>query len=375
MLLCPHPVKVVEMVSDIKGDKMKRCQRCIMPETVPGIAFDKDGICSFCLSHQKEKYFGRKELDRIITLSKNKNNKYDCIVPLSGGRDSSFLLYMAKAMYNLKVLAVNYDNEFRIDQALVNMKRACEILNVDFVSLRSQRSIAKKIVKYNIRSSVVFGHGICTACEYGYRSVVYRAAEEYRVPLILWGESQQEATQDMERKARAKAFEGLRQNILKFSKLLNINYYKAEYCKLLQRLEFPVPGNNILSRKFPILKNNNTIEIRVFDYIPWNREEIKETIMREIGWQKPANHLSTWRTDCMLHSLVNYCFFKLFGCSKDCFGYCKMINSGQMDRDEALKQEEQMAATFSENIEELLGNKIGLSRKEITRILSSQMKI
>jgi len=106
----------------------------------------------------------------------------------------------------------------------------------------------------------------------------------------------------------------------------------------------------------------------VFDYILWDREKIKETIMRELGWKKSYGHVSSWRTDCMLHSLVNYVYFKLFGCTKDCFGYCNMINSGQMDREEALKQEEEITANITKNIPELLEDKIGLSRNEATKI-------
>jgi tRNA(Ile)-lysidine synthase TilS/MesJ len=346
-----------------------------MPETVPGISFNHDGICSFCQNYQKEMYLGKYELDRLIDLVKSKKNKYDCIVPLSGGRDSSFILYLARVRYNLKVLAVSYDNEFRNDQALTNMNRACNILNSDFISVRSKMSIAHKIVKNNIRSSVMFGEfGTCYACEYGYRSVVYRAAEEYEVPLILWGESQQEKTRDMEETARAKAFKGLNPKIPKLSRLLNACFYKAEYFKLLQRLEFRVPGNSILSRKYPVLKNGNITEVRVFDYLPWDRNEIKEVIMGKLNWQKPPDHISTWRTDCTLHTLVNYSFYRLFGCSKDCFGYCKMINSGQMDRHEALKQEEEMAMSFDENIKELLEHKIGLSKKEASEIMSFETK-
>jgi tRNA(Ile)-lysidine synthase TilS/MesJ len=348
---------------------MKRCKRCVMPETVPGITF-QDGICNYCLNYQKQKYLGKEELNRIISLSRNKNNKYDCIVPLSGGRDSSYILYMAKAMYKLKVLAVNYDNEFQVNQALVNMKNACSILNVDFVRIRSKRDIAQKAVKYGIRSAVSFGQfGLCNACEYGYRSIIYRVAEKHDVPLILWGESQAEATMDMVEKA----FEGLMlSRSKKFLMLLNFNFYKFEYFQLLQRLEFPVSGNSILSRKPPVLKKKNIEEIRLFDYIPWNREKIKKTITTELGWEKPIDHISTWRSDCMLHPLVNYCFYKLFGCSKDSFGYCKMINSGQMDREEALKQEEELATISYESIRDLLEDRIGLSKKEASKILSFQ---
>ncbi|MFH1766565.1 MAG: ATPase, partial [Patescibacteria group bacterium] len=143
---------------------MKRCQRCIMPETVPGITFNRDGICDYCLNYQKERYFGKKELEKIIASIIKEENEYDCIVPLSGGRDSTYILYMAKAIYNLKVLAVSYDNEFRIGQALINMQNACQRLNVDFISVRSKRGIAQKIVKSSIRSSISPKRlGICQA--------------------------------------------------------------------------------------------------------------------------------------------------------------------------------------------------------------------
>jgi len=93
----------------------------------------------------------------------------------------------------------------------------------------------------------------------------------------------------------------------------------------------------------------------------------------KLGWEKPAGFVSTWRTDCKLTPFVNYCFFRMHGCSKACFGYCLMINSGQMSRQEALKQEEEMLATIaqdSKQIRNLLENEVGLSRKESDRILS-----
>ncbi len=113
---------------------MKRCSKCICPETYPGIQF-YDGICNFCLNYERQKPLGEKELRKILASSKGK--KYDCIVPLSGGRDSTFVLYMAKN-YGLNVLAVNYDNEFYSKQVQINMKNACKILGVDFISFRSK---------------------------------------------------------------------------------------------------------------------------------------------------------------------------------------------------------------------------------------------
>ena len=353
---------------------MKRCTRCVLPETVAGITFNQDGVCNFCLNLKIEKCLGEKELEKIIASIKKKG-KYDCIVPISGGRDSAFVLYAAKVTYNLRVLAVNYDNEFRTEQALINMRKICSVLNVDFISFRSKRDIAQKIVKYGIESSIsgrrIKYPGICRACTYGYRSVVYKAAEEYEVPLILWGETQAENTSDI----REIAFGLLQRKKSKYLRRFDrLKSYKTEYCSLLQRLEFRVPGNSILTSETPKLMNKGIKEIRLFDYIPWERKKVKETIMGKLGWTPPPNNISTWRTDCMLIPLENYYFYKLFGCSKFAFAYRTMINMGQIDRKEALRQDEEMSLTIEEKVRELLKNKIGLSKKEVSKILSFQKK-
>ncbi|MFA6635860.1 MAG: hypothetical protein WCV56_01935 [Candidatus Omnitrophota bacterium] len=346
---------------------MKRCKRCVLPETVPGIFFNQAGICSFCLSYKKEVYFGEEELRKIIDSIKNKNSHYDCIVPLSGGRDSCFVLYMAKVVYGLKVLAVNYDNEFRNDQALTNMHNACKRLNVKLISFCSKINIAKKMVRSGIGAGISKGFcgivgPLCSACSYGYKSVVYRAAKTNNVPLILWGESQAEQTLHMRKIPKD---ESLKQNK---SGYLG-HYFRLMYgwFRLLQQFEFPANSNNTLFT--PALKNKDIKEIRLFDYIVWDRNKIKETITKELDWEKPIGFISTWRTDCKLHHFMNYCHFKMFGCSKDCFGYCNMINSGQMDRRDALRQEKKMLATHFDGIEELLRDEIGLSNKEVATIL------
>jgi tRNA(Ile)-lysidine synthase TilS/MesJ len=336
-----------------------------MPRTVPGITFDEQGICSYCLSYRIEKPLGEGQLKKIIDSTRQKDNTYDCIVPLSGGRDSTYVLYLAKATYDLKVLAVSCDNEFRTEQAATNMRNACKELNVKLVSVRSKRDINHKIVKYGILSANSFGQfRVCAGCAYGYRSVVYRAAEKYKVPLILWGASRSERTTDL----RVAAFSGSRQS--KIQALSDVNFCRFKYSCWLQRLEFRVRGNSFLSRSLPRSKDRNVKEVYVFHYIPWDRKKIKGTVREKLGWQKPPDHVSTWRIDCKLHQFVNYYFFKLFGCSKDCLGYCNMINSGQMTREEALRQEEEMAARYEEGIRELLEDEIGLPKKEVASILS-----
>ncbi len=349
----------------------RRCVRCIFPDSLPGITFNEEGTCRYCLDYEKPLELGEDKLLEIFREVKEKQRfKYDCIVPLSGGRDSSYVLYLAKRVFGLKTLAVNFDNEFQTDQAKVNMETACNILNVDFITYRSKRNTCIKTVHYAIKRALNYGiraiaNCFCNACSYGYRAVCYIAAERFDVPLILWGESEQEHTRHM---TDEHIHLGLLKKIMKQFSIWNLLYRLNQY---LQRLEFPVRGNlwRSLALLPPKLKRRRTKEIAVFNYVPWDRNLIKRTITRELGWAKPESSVSTWRIDCKLDHLVTYCFYTIFGCSKHCFGYHNMINDRQMTREEALRQELQACSFPNAELLNLLEGDIKLENKEICKIL------
>lgn len=350
---------------------MKRCMSCIMPDSVPGVSFDENGLCSLCRSYVPESPLGESAFEELLAQRRPGPSGYDSIVPLSGGRDSTYVLYVAKTVYGLEPLAVNYDNEFRNPQAVKNMESACQTLGVDLSTVRSKQDVATKIVRANAKAAVPLGLAyvmgcLCRQCTYGYFSAVYIEAERHGVPLILWGTSAAESTE----RIQEKALRGMLGS--KWTKLRDPNFYRTEYFCFQQRREFPVKGNTRFARDHPKLHDPATSEISVFDYIPWERHKIKETISRELGWAKPADHISTWRTDCVLHEIVNFFFVKTLGCTKDCLGYCNMINAGQMTRQEALEQEMQALRTPWEHVEEFLIEQIGLSQSEIAQVEAMQ---
>ena len=113
------------------------------------------------------------------------------------------------------------------------MKKACEILQCKFISVKSRFNTVRKIVKYSIRAATQIGSfGLCIGCEHGYRSVIYKYAIKYNIPLIFWGESQLEATGDMEKKA-CDAYKPPSYSS-KLSKLFNLNFYLVELPSILE---------------------------------------------------------------------------------------------------------------------------------------------
>lgn len=343
---------------------MKRCTRCVLPDTVPGITFDDDGVCNYCLSFQQQEPLGQEKLKELVAESGKGDGQYDCIVPLSGGRDSTYVLYLAKKVFDLRTLAVHYDHEFKVPQAIVNARTACERLNVEFISIRSRHDVGRKLVRAGLRCGGRNScFGLCRACEYGYRSAAFRVAIQHKASMIWWGSSKAEKTSRF--KVALPRPTGLR----KAATLLNADLYRMVYYSLLQQSEFPVPGNRKSPQAMPKLKNESIREVFVFDYIPWDRRAIKETITEELGWQKPLGRISTWRADCSLHDLLDYAYIQVFGCSKSAFGYCNMINSGDMDREEALLQEEHLITHCKDGLDKLLREDIGLSSEEAAAIL------
>ncbi len=347
---------------------MRRCSRCVLPETVPGITFNEQGVCSYCQSFTPHHVLGEKALDEIVNSIRGKGKDYDCIVPFSGGRDSTYVLYVASRKYGLRVLAVNYDNEFRVPQAVENMKVGCDKVGAKLLCVRSKKDRGRAVVRTRLRATLSNGlpkivGAPCIACAYGCRGAVFQIAESYKVPLIMWGESPNEATSNLEAKALALVPSGST-----LSQVLSLNYVSSELAMLGHRWEFCPSGVSVFSKQIPALRSDFTREIRLFDYLRWDRKQLKDTITNELGWKKPESSTSTWRTDCWLHVFKTYCYYHMFGCSKECFGYSQMINDGQMTREEALEQEENLHFTQVEEFRKLLEDEIGLSKSEIEQL-------
>jgi hypothetical protein len=311
---------------------MKKCKICVLPGTYPGIQFNEEGVCNFCLNYKNQNILGVDELKKI--LSSRKGEKYDCVVPVSGGRDSTFALYMAKRKFGLNVLAVNYDNGFSETQSLINMKKTCEQLNVDLIIIKSKRNIEKRYVKSAIKASIPFGTfwGICQFCYYGIHAIAYQIAKKEEVPFILWGNhSSERGLQNP-----YVGFPGFKK-LLKNAAISDIiksfhHFVMMTFYISLHRLEFYVhePGfwKVVLNpQDFTILlkKNNKIKNISFYDYIEWDRNVIMETIKKELGWENPAD--KEWRFDCKLHTFGNYKFKKAFGISQDGVGYSNMIRA------------------------------------------------
>ena len=131
------------------------CDRCLSNQTIKSINLDKNNICQFCNIHDEmnEEFplndLSEKKLFKISEKIKKDgiNSNYDCIVGISGGRDSTFLLYYIKKVLNLRPLAVHYDNGFDSDTSVSNILNICQKLNVELETNVADWKTFKKITR------------------------------------------------------------------------------------------------------------------------------------------------------------------------------------------------------------------------------------
>lgn len=353
-------------------DESKACKNCLLPE--PFAHLNADQICDECVNYRSPALKGMESLKKELERTKG---KYDCIVGISGGRDSTYALYVVKRQLNLNPLAFNHNNEFIHEQAISNMKTVCKNLGVDFVSIVSKRNICHKIVADQLRMASQFGPAVleahlCGPCNIGVFLAGLKLAVQEKIPIAILGNSEEELLPDYLKKDKRVPLK---------KKIVNRRspyFFRSHYYRLLQKLEFSAPLRKIASAGFkpgnehPQLQKAGGLKIiSIFDYIRWDRRQITSIIQNELGWNKPDHLASSWRFDCRLIPLVNYLWVKACGYPKAFLGHVQMIRSGTMTKKEAL---EQLVGTdwgeFTREMEEFLLNDLQISQKHIDIIKS-----
>jgi hypothetical protein len=81
-----------------------RCSKCVLPDSFPNIVYDQKGICNYCLNYKRFKPIGEQKLIELLKSFKNKGKRYDCIVPISGGKDSAYTLYYVNNIIKLRTI-------------------------------------------------------------------------------------------------------------------------------------------------------------------------------------------------------------------------------------------------------------------------------
>lgn len=177
---------------------MARCKVCLIPDAVPGINLSRQGVCNLCVEEGNSQDhitndLARKELQHDIEQAlKNCRGQaeYDCLVPLSGGKDSCYLLYRLKQEYGLKVLAFTVDVNIP-SLAWDNIRRTLAILNIDHITYSPPRTFYEKLFRYLLKNQEERGAVYTVSYVYAplFEGEALKIAIEKKIPLVLAGYS------------------------------------------------------------------------------------------------------------------------------------------------------------------------------------------
>jgi len=174
---------------------MRYCKRCLFPDTKPDIYFDDEGICDACNSAEKKHnviegidWEARgEEFKEIIDKYRSKDGKnYDCIIPVSGGKDSTWQVYAMKVIHKMNPLAVTFDQFDQTKTGEHNLKILKEI-GVDHIHFTMNPNIVKKLIKKGFEI-VGDSHWINHVGIFTIPAII---AVKFNIPLIIWGENSQ----------------------------------------------------------------------------------------------------------------------------------------------------------------------------------------
>lgn len=331
---------------------MKRCEKCILPESYPGIRFDQNGVCNRCAewyeSFNQIDYAGlRKKLDHLIEARKKEarlhGSPFDVVVPVSGGKDSAYVLYVMKEVYNCRVLAVNYHNTLQTELAYKNLVQLTDVFNVDFRMINIKPSLLKRAYQ---ACMIRYGE-FCMVCNCtGYwlmLSFLGQLFGQYGyLPIIVGGWSK---LFEFDPQINTLNF-GLYRELLESTGLIN---------EFLEVLDPAVLDS--LTGKGDVRQQNSGGFIQLPDYWPWNHTEILETLSR-IGWQRMKGKDTHF--DCWASPLADILERRKYGLNQKTTILASNVRAGILDREKALQteilsmyelQDEYLANRFANHID------------------------
>lgn len=308
---------------------MNFCTKCVLPDTFPGISFDEKGLCNYCrnipLPSDREK---KAHLDKFEALLADKRGKhpYDVLLAFSGGKDSTYTLYMLRKHYDLKVLTFVFDNGFISDQAIENIRTmtdtlgaACIIFRPPFDVMKNAFNLAAKNDIYSPKT-LDRASSICTTCIGMVKGLILKTALAYDIPLVAFGWSPGQAP--------------ISSAIMQTNPRLQRFSHKSVRDPLINLVGEEIRGYFLNDDDLTADPGRWPVNIHPLAFTEYDEEKILQTIS-SLGWVKPAD-TDPNSTNCLLNALANHLHKKRFLFHPYAWEIAGIVRSGSMDREEGI---------------------------------------
>lgn len=306
---------------NLKEENVQVCTKCIYDETVANITFDESGVCNYCkLIDSLTSDFGTGQTkgknifeDYIKKIKKEgRNKKYDIIIGVSGGTDSSYMMVIAK-QYGLRPLAVHYDNTWNSAIATENIRKVTSKLNIDLYTHVVDNKESDDIFKSFFLASVPEIDG---PTDIALAEVMYRAASKFGIKYVFEGHSF--VAEGVSPLSKAYIDGGYIKDVhnkfgkIKMKTFPNMSFTKFLYWTILKRIR----------------------KIRPFWYLEYSKEDARQYLEKEFGWEYYGGHHLENRMTAFHHS---YYTPNKFGLDQRNNSLSASVRNNKMSREEALE--------------------------------------
>lgn len=356
---------------------LRRCAKCLLPETFPGISFDLYGVCNICNQHQPLELLGEKKLIESIEKTAMTNQQradYDCLIPISGGRDSCYSLHYAVKEMGLKPVAYTYDWGLVTDLARRNIQRMCAELKVEHIlvsaDIRKKRENVRKNVEAWLKKPNVGTVPLFMAGDKQFFYYAKMLKKQMRISSILFGMNPFEETGFKVGLTgiQEKREDGIFYDLSGLNKLKLMGYYGKEVFlnpAFINTSIFDSLGG--FFSYYMIAKDY----LQIYDYIGWEENIVNDTIINKYGWETADDTKNTWRIGDGTAAFYNYIYYRICGFSEFDTFRSNQIREGHITREEALEN------IYDENRPRVQGflwfcNTIGINPIEAINAINNQ---
>ncbi len=349
---------------------MKKCVLCLLPETHETITFDDSGVCSVCNNFGKKQEIDwaarQNALLSLVAEVKIKGSEYDCVIPFSGGKDSTFSLLYAVKELGLRTLVVSFDHGFYRKKLVENRDRTLSRLGVDFIVFKPNQRLVKKMMIQSLRDKGDF----CWHCHTGISAYPLRVAVEKDIPLVLWGESSTEYTNYF----KVEDFHS--NDSSSYNRIANLGisaedmYFRlGEEFELREFLPFTLPPSRVMQEK-------KVSSFPLGNFIKWDTESQVALIQQELGWEGDEvegvpQEFKYEKIECMMQGMRDFLKYSKRGYARTTHLTSIEIRNGRMSRDDAKDLVEKYEGKRPYSLDLFL-EFLNLSEDELFEILTSK---
>ncbi len=321
--------------------QLRRCSRCLLPETMPFLHYDDNGVCNYCHHYRQAELKPKHELDTLLDATRRPGQDSDCLVGLSGGRDSTYGLHVLKTELGMNPVAFTYDWGMVTDLARRNISRICGELGIEHILVSAD--IKRK--RDNIRRNV---------------AAWLKKPDLGVIPLFMAGDKQYFA-----HAGRIKQLLGVERTFLG-ENLLERTDFKTGYCGIPLAREdedrvYVLPASSQLRMLWyygkqylgnPAYLNRSLLDtgyafvayylidrdyVNLYRYVAWDEDTVNRTLIDTYGWETASDTRSTWRIGDGTAAFYNYIYYTVGGFSENDTFRSNQIREGKIDRRDALE--------------------------------------